>query len=195
MHAIGHNKWMDTPAHPRLQEALQRSNALADAAESHGTLAGALCAARTYTLADWLGEILPEGNAPAAVRETLRLVFQSTRDALDGRQMTFDMLLPDDEQALAERTTALGEWCQGFLYGLGTGHLQDPASAGGEVGEIIADFTAITQVDVDPDDSLEASETAYAELVEFVRVGVQLLYEQLQPLREPPVPPPGTPFH
>ncbi len=195
MHAIGHNKQMDTPAHPRLQEALQRCNALADAAESHGTLAGALCASRAYTLADWLGEILPEGNAPAAVRETLRLVFKSTRDALDGRQMTFDMLLPDDEQTLAERTTALGEWCQGFLYGLGTGHLQDSASAGGEVGEIIADFTAITQVDVDPDDSLEASETAYTELVEFVRVGVQLLYEQLQPLREPPVPPPGTPFH
>jgi hypothetical protein len=186
---------MESPAHSRLQEALQRCNALADAAESHGTLAGALCAAHPYTLADWLGEILPEGNAPAAIRETLRQVFNSTRDALAGRQMTFDMLLPDDEQALAERTTALGEWCQGFLYGLGTGHLQDPASAGGEVGEIIADFTAITQVDVDPDDSVEASESAYAELVEFVRVGVQLLFEQLQPLREPPVAPPGTPFH
>jgi len=195
MRSIGHNEPMESPAHSRLQEALQRCNALADAAESHGTLAGALCAAHPYTLADWLGEILPEGNAPAAIRETLRQVFNSTRDALAGRQMTFDMLLPDDEQALAERTTALGEWCQGFLYGLGTGHLQDPASAGGEVGEIIADFTAITQVDVDPDDSVEASESAYAELVEFVRVGVQLLFEQLQPLREPPVAPPGTPFH
>ena len=195
MRSIGHNEPMESPAHSRLQEALQRCNALADAAESHGTLAGALCAAHPYTLADWLGEILPEGNAPAAIRETLRQVFNSTRDALAGRQMTCDMLLPDDEQALAERTTALGEWCQGFLYGLGTGHLQDPASAGGEVGEIIADFTAITQVDVDPDDSVEASESAYAELVEFVRVGVQLLFEQLQPLREPPVAPPGTPFH
>ena len=195
MRSIGHNEPMESPAHPHLQAALQRCNALADAAESHGTLVGALCAAHPYTLADWLGEILPEGNAPAAVRETLRQVFHSTRDALASRQMTFDMLLPDDEQALAERTTALGEWCQGFLYGLGTGHLQDPASAGGEVGEIIADFTAITQVDVDPDDSVEASETAYAELVEFVRVGVQLLFEQLQPLREPPVAPPGTPFH
>jgi len=29
------------------------------------------------------------------------------------------------------------------------------------------------------------AEAAYAELVEFVRVGVQLLYEHLQPLREP----------
>jgi uncharacterized protein YgfB (UPF0149 family) len=40
-------------------------------------------------------------------------------------------------------------------------------------------------VDVDPDDTEESNEEAYAELVEFVRVGVQLLYEQLQPLRDP----------
>ena len=34
-------------------------------------------------------------------------------------------------------------------------------------------------------DGSESNEQAFAELVEFVRVGVQLLYEQLQPLREP----------
>lgn len=187
---------METPAHSMLQEALLRCHALADAAESHGTLAGALCAAGSYTLADWLGEILPDGQAPAAVRDTLRQVFQATREALAGRQMGFDMLLPDDGQALVERTTALGEWCQGFLYGLGTGPVRDPAALGGEVGEIIGDFTAITQVDVDPDDSAEASESAYAELVEFVRVGVQLVYEQLQPLRDPVISPPqGTALH
>jgi uncharacterized protein YgfB (UPF0149 family) len=42
-------------------------------------------------------------------------------------------------------------------------------------------------VGVDPDDGTESNEQAFAELVEFVRVGVQLLYEQLQPLREPAV--------
>ena len=46
-------------------------------------------------------------------------------------------------------------------------------------------MTEITHVDVDPDDDPETNEAAYAELVEFVRVGVQLLYEHLQPLREP----------
>jgi len=89
----------------------------------------------------------------------------------------------------------LAEWCQGILYGLGSGRLQDPAALGGEVSEIIRDFTAITQVDVNPDDAEEASEEAYVELVEFVRVGTQLLFEQLEPLREPPVAPPGVPFH
>jgi uncharacterized protein YgfB (UPF0149 family) len=47
-------------------------------------------------------------------------------------------------------------------------------------------------VDVDPADDPESSEAAYAELVEFVRVGVQLLYDQLQQLREPRNEQPGT---
>jgi hypothetical protein len=58
-----------------------------------------------------------------------------------------------------------------------------PGAGGGGVGG--RDMTEITHVDVDPDDDPETNEAAYAELVEFVRVGVQLLYEHLQPLRQP----------
>jgi uncharacterized protein YgfB (UPF0149 family) len=57
-----------------------------------------------------------------------------------------------------------------------------------EVGEILKDFTEITHVDVDPDDGEESNEAAYAELLEFVRVGVQILFEQLEPLRNVPRP-------
>ena len=58
--------------------------------------------------------------------------------------------------------------------------------AAGDAAEVLRDMTEITHVDVDPDDAVESNEAAYAELVEFVRVGVQLLYDQLQPLRDPP---------
>ena len=43
-----------------IQRVLTQSRSLADAAEAHGTLSGALCAASVYQLDDWLGEILPE---------------------------------------------------------------------------------------------------------------------------------------
>ena len=178
-----------------LQDALLRCNALTDAAEAHGTLTGALCAARSYSLRDWLAEILPDGQAAGVAQNCLQDVFTSTRAALLAGDMEFAALLPADDEALAVRMAALAEWCQGILYGLGSGRLQDPAALGGEVSEIIRDFTAITQVDVNPDDAEEASEEAYVELVEFVRVGTQLLFEQLEPLREPPVAPPGVPFH
>jgi uncharacterized protein YgfB (UPF0149 family) len=179
---------MNEISYPDLQRTLSQSNALSDAAEAHGTLAGALCAASPYTLEDWLAEILPDGRAPATETASLTAAFEATRSALLAREMEFQLLLPDDEESLVARTAALGEWCHGFLYGLGTGHVQNLDGMDGDIGEIIRDLTEITHIDVDPDDSDESNEIAYVELVEFVRVGVQLLFEQLEPLRNVPRP-------
>ena len=62
-----------------IQRVLLQSHALADAAEAHGTLSGALCAADGYHLDDWLGEILPEGRADPQSAPWLRALFDSTR--------------------------------------------------------------------------------------------------------------------
>jgi len=178
-----------------VQRALARAHSVADAAEAHGTLAGALCALRPYTLDNWLSEILPEGRAAPPEAARLRALFDSTAVALQAEQMAFEPLLPGDEEPLQDRTAALGEWCQGFLYGLGTGRLQDIGSLSGDTAEILRDLTEITHVDVDPADGIESNESAYAELVEFVRVGVQLLFEQLEPLRRPEAAPPAASLH
>jgi uncharacterized protein YgfB (UPF0149 family) len=170
-----------------LQRALIQSHALTDAAEAHGTLAGSLCST-PCSLADWLADILPDGNADPASAASLRAIFDATSGALGEGMMQFRPLLPNDDETLDDRTTALGEWCQGFLYGLGAGVRPDPETLQGEAAEILRDLTEITHVGVDPDDGTESNEQAYADLVEFVRVGVQLLYEQLQPLREPAAP-------
>ena len=67
-----------------------------------------------------------------------------------------------------------------------------PPRLPGEVGEIVRDLTEITRVGVDDGQTTETNESAYAELVEFVRVGVQLVFEELGPLRDQPPPPRGT---
>ena len=64
--------------------------------------------------------------------------------------------------------------------------MSDARTLPGEAGEIVRDLSEITRVGVDAEDSLESNEGAYAELVEFVRVGVQLLFEELEPLRAQP---------
>jgi hypothetical protein len=105
-------------------------------------------------------------------------------------------MLPDDEQPIAERATALGQWCQGFLYGLGSSPIRDLEQLPGSIGEIVRDFTTLTQVGVNEADGLEDNESAYAELVEFVRVGAQLLFEELSPYRSAaPAAAPGAPLH
>lgn len=170
-----------------LQRVLIQAHALTDAAEAHGTLVGSLCST-PCSLADWLGDILPDGNADPLSAASLRAIFDETSGALGEGMLQFRLLLPTDDESLDQRTAALGEWCQGFLYGLGAGVRPDPDTLQGEAAEILRDITEITHVGVDPDDGSESNEQAFAELVEFVRVGVQLLYEQLQPLREPVAP-------
>lgn len=186
---------LSTWTYDELQRALMQSHALTDAAEAHGTLVGSLCATGC-SLEEWLAEILPEGRAEQAAAVSLQAVFNSTRGALGDSLMSFQPLLPADEASIGDRTSALGEWCQGFLYGLGTGvAVPDAAALQGEAAEVLRDMTEITQVDVDPDDTPECNEAAYAELVEFVRVGVLLLYDHLQPLRDPPVQGPREVLH
>jgi uncharacterized protein len=172
-----------------IQRVLTDERSLADAAEAHGTLAGCLCAAVGYRFEDWLLEILPEGEAGPMSKETLRELYVDTAGALEGPEMEFELLLPEDEQPIDARTAALAQWCQGFLYGLGTSVVQDEAGLPGDIGEVVRDLTEITHVAVDSEQSPESNESAYAELVEFVRVGVQLVFDELGPLRDQPGPP------
>ncbi|HWF99318.1 MAG TPA: UPF0149 family protein [Steroidobacteraceae bacterium] len=176
-----------------IQRVLTDERALADAAEAHGTLAGSLCAGG-YRFEDWLLEILPEGRAQPLAAATLREVYSETAGSLRAPDMEFDLLLPEEAQSIDARASALAQWCQGFLYGLGSGAVQDAASLPGDVGEIVRDLTEISRVGVDIAQTEESNENAYAELVEFVRVSVQVVFEELEPLRAQPSSP-GASLH
>ena len=177
-----------------IQQLLAQERSLADAAEAHGTLAGCLCGSAGYRLEDWLREILPEGRAAPASAAALEQLFAATSGALLQPDMEFELLLPADERPIDVRTAALAQWCQGFLYGLGAGAITDATELPGDAGEIVRDLIEISRAGVDSAQDEESNETAYAELVEFVRVGVQLLFEELGPLRHPSTPA-ATPLH
>lgn len=167
------------------ERVLKDARAVPNPAEAHGTLAGALCSSKDYGLLEWLHEILPDdASDEAALRSSvLQNVYDAMVRSLAGADADFAPLLPDDDAPLPERADALSSWCQGFLYGLGSGTTPDPAKVSSEAGEIIRDFTEITHVGVDAGDENEENENAFAEVVEFVRVGVQLLFVELAPAR------------
>jgi uncharacterized protein YgfB (UPF0149 family) len=167
------------------ERVLRESRALPEPAEAHGTLAGALCSSRDYGLLEWLREILPDDSPEEAALQSsvLQSVYDSMVRSLGGVDSDFQPLLPDDDTSLSERADALSSWCQGFLYGLGSGTTGDPSRVSPEAAEIIRDFTEITHVGVDAGDETEENEVAFAEVVEFVRVGAQLLFTELAPAR------------
>jgi uncharacterized protein YgfB (UPF0149 family) len=153
------------------------------AAESHGCLCGALCAAADYPIESWLEEIVPEVADLGEDREPLKLLFEDTVRALRGDEMEFEPLLPDDEVALEDRARALSQWCQGFLYGFGTGEPIKPDELPANVDEVLRDLTHIGRASVAIDEDDEEQEQAYSEVIEYVRAGVQLIHDELYDAR------------
>ncbi|NJM11108.1 MAG: UPF0149 family protein [Synechococcaceae cyanobacterium SM1_2_3] len=67
-----------------------------------------------------------------------------------------------------------------MLYGLGLGRAEQYGALSEESREFLRDATEIAQVGFDTDDSGEADETAYAEVVEYLRVGLLLIHLDLR---------------
>ena len=101
--------------------------------------------------------------------------------ALNDVELDFALALPDDDARSPERVAALGEFCAGFVYGVGIGVAArgNPALPA-DTRELLEDFMAIDGAD---DDGAEAAdEEAFVELAEYVRVGVLLVNEELKPV-------------
>ena len=147
-------------------------------AEAHGCLCGALCLRPDYSLADWLGEILPDAAGPGG-DASFGTLFAESAAVLARSDMEFEPLLPDEEADLAERVTALAAWCRGFLYGFGASGTVAQTRQPEAVSEVLADLAQISHAGAVGSESSEAEEAAYAELVEFVRAAVQFVYEEL----------------
>jgi uncharacterized protein YgfB (UPF0149 family) len=171
------------PSYADIEQAL---GGAAGAAETHGTLVGLLSTAADDLPGSWIANTLAdatEGLAiPTAVeRDVLVGLYEATTGALTGEELAFVPLLPEDEEPLEARVEALAGWCQGYLYGLAVRGLRNFDDLPDDVREILVDLAQIAQAGHDDDSDDEGAERAYVELVEYVRVGAQLVYDQLMP--------------
>jgi uncharacterized protein YgfB (UPF0149 family) len=69
------------------------------------------------------------------------------------------------------------------LYGFGTAEPPRPEDIPTNVDEILRDLTHIGRATVELAEVNEEEEQAYAEVIEYVRVGVQLIHDELYALR------------
>lgn len=163
---------------------LLRADAECDAAECHGALTGLACSGASDGAEAWLvqvtGDLDPEDINVAECRAMMLQAYRNCCADLESELMCFQPLLPDDAESMSVRAAALGRWCQGFLFGLSLGGLPDLESLPADVAEIIRDLSEITRAGIDEGGDEEESEKAYVEVVEFVRVSAQLVYEELQ---------------
>jgi len=174
----------DPISHYELDAALQAAAASSDAAECHGVLCGMICAAGTVAASGWQEHLLGEGNTlSAAARDCQALLdrlYAETLLHLNDGDLALVLLLPDDAASLMVRSEALAHWCQGFLFGLGLSGMRQEGDPPGSATEVMKDFSEISKVCHDFREANEGDEEAYMEIVEYVRMSVLLLHEEMQ---------------
>lgn len=160
---------------PTALEAEIRALALATAAsELHGSLCGWL-AGGGATTPDWLGKVLADPALPAVAEgSALNDLRLASVAQLADRSFDFELLLPDADAPLAERSGALFDWCRGFLGGFGLAAGASPPLSE-DSQEALVDLAKLAAAQPQ-DDGDEEDEEALVELEEFVRVAALLLH-------------------
>ncbi len=178
--------------HNELDAALRRCGSTWNAGQTHGLLCSRLALAGAEGASRWLAQVLadtdPENTLCTECRAMLEALCTSTWQQLSERQSDFMLLLPDDDDSAQVRTEALGQWCEGFLHGLVSEAHGDELRerlASDPLSDIIKDLLEITRATVGEEANEQATDNAFAELVEYLRVAAQLTYEELAEFREP----------
>ena len=176
----------ELPAYTEMAELLKQAGAMQEPAECHGLLSALLCGSDN-AIQIWLDELITESHEGDLLQVEARQMLEGfagiVKLQLHGTDLSYDLLLPDDDDPLYERVFALAQWCQGFYLGLGIIGINDLEQLPEDSREIVQDMMEIARIEnydeQSPQQASEEDESAYAELVEFLRVGVLLIYEEL----------------
>ena len=178
----------------QLEDQLFKLDAAMGAIESHGALCGMLCAQGATEAPQWLVHVLGEQEQSSETLKTvagqLMQIYQFAVAQMNDASVDFELFLPDDDEPLDERVEALSSWCQGFVYGLAAGGIQEDTQLPADTEELIRDIIEISRLGqeaLDDEDGSESAqeedEVAFMEVMEYVRMGILLIYEELQPLQ------------
>ena len=163
------------------QAILSSNSIIAHASEIHGTLTGLICCGQAFESNDYLSMINDCYNngepLPAEVKNSVKTIYSEIWQAILDDGFSFQLMLPDDDDTIGERSHALSSWVQGFNLGFGLQHKDMPVTSD-DVKEVITDFAEIANLSDDVDDD-ERSEQAYFEIAEYVRISSLLIFSEL----------------
>ena len=182
---------MQMPAYTQVDEALFSGGSAVCAAECHGVLCGILCASGSSDMQRWVRHLFEarttDREISADALKLLHDVHQCTLSEINHETLDFSMLLPDPAESMDVRISGLADWCSGFSLGLIMGGLNDKMLVSDDVREFVEDVQYISDASFSADDtSSDQSEQSFTEIEEYVRMGVLLINEELQPISQKP---------
>jgi uncharacterized protein YgfB (UPF0149 family) len=152
-----------------------------NSSELQGALCGLLCLDSQANRATWYKSLYEDVQPDEDEILDLTHLFDQTVQALNSLDFDLQLELPDDNAPIASRIIAMTDWCQGLLFGLATSGLTDDADISTDCKEYIADVINISQINSDDLDASDNNDMDFEELVEYLRMGLFLIYSELQP--------------
>ncbi len=177
-----------TPKYEQIEDALSRVESPYSPEDCHGMLCAMLIVNNSLRCNRWLDEICthtPHNQSNVMEeRDTLQALYEHTKQELNDALLDFSLLIPEDIDSLSGRVVALKKWCEGFLFGLALAGVNDLSQLPEDSFEVLQDIVTISQAS-EEDEEDEMNEVAYNDILEYVRMGILLINEELQPMNSP----------
>ena len=173
------------------------------ATEINGFISGMMCGGLSWKDEDCqmsLQHVLNEGDALSAdLLAILASSFNDIKQQMEQGMLQWKLAIEDNTDGLSERLKSLSLWSEGWLLGFGLG--LDSGKASPEAIEVLSDIKNISQVDFElgegeEGDEDEELEKAYVDILEHLKVSVEMLFlEKQQALSNSPKPQASESIH
>ena len=167
------------PSFDDIAAGLREHNVVISPSEIHGQLCGYICAGENMNGVAWL-DASHMKNQKALFMQLYQASFQTISDF----SFDFQLLIPDDECDIYLRAQALGEWCQGFLAGIGVAGLNPEEDLSEETIDALMHVELISEIDYENLSVEEEDERSFFEVVEYIRLAVLMVYADMCSLDE-----------
>ncbi len=166
---------------PSLSAENNQGDGPASTAELQGALCGLLCINAEANRLDWYKTLYDDMHPDEKEGHDLIALFDQTIQSLNSLDFDLQLALPDDDAPLSSRILAMADWSHGLVYGLGVSGLTDEVELSEDAQEYLADVIKISQINDDGIEDSNEEETNFEELTEYLRMGLFLLFNELQP--------------
>jgi len=169
-----------------ISDAFTRANLVGSAAELHGFLSGSISGKNFYSTESLVLAVAKflevDTERVEDLGDMLVNLYHFSINQINGNDFEFTPILPNDEILLSERLTSVGEWCQGFLYGLGNSKFLSNTETPENIEEALDDLASISNIQIlsDQDEANASdSESNYTEVTEYIKVAVLTIFSEL----------------
>lgn len=151
-------------------------------AELHGIMAAYVAAGHVHDGEAYLRALFHhESQQPSRlVLLAIFSVFTVTQHHLNQFELNFEIMLPSDDEPLPLRAKCFSEWCEGFMHGLDLAEVDLSDIDDEEVQDALQHLIEFSRMDYSDLDVGEDDEKAFFEVLEYARMAVIRIRDELQ---------------